>query len=133
MKQGRRRKRGTWWELEAIAIHGPDIKPPSYHEVRVPLLKLEKEHTKKLLILNETQKKAIGCSLMADGWRDRKGRALINFLVNTPRGSMFLESVDASSYSHTGTHFSCFLLMYFTYVYIHCSMYFTIIGCYVLY
>nr|KAJ0209892.1 hypothetical protein LSAT_V11C400211820 [Lactuca sativa] len=62
---------------------------------------LEKEHTKKLLILNETQKKAIGCSLMADGWRDRKGRALINFLVNTPRGSMFLEFVDASSYSHT--------------------------------
>ncbi|CAH1449748.1 unnamed protein product [Lactuca virosa] len=87
--------------LEAIAIHGPGMKPPSYHEVRVPLLKLEKEHTKKLLILNETEKKAIGCSLMADGWRDRKGRALINFLVNTPRGSMFLESVDASSYSHT--------------------------------
>ncbi|XP_023754955.1 uncharacterized protein LOC111903410 [Lactuca sativa] len=88
--------------LEAIAIHGPGMKPPSYHEVRVPLLKLEKEHTKKLLILNETEKNAIGCSLMADGWRDRKGRALINFLVNTPRGSMFLESVDASSYSHTG-------------------------------
>lgn len=88
--------------LEAIAIHGPGMKPPSYHEVRVPLLKLEKEHTKKLLILNETEKKAIGCSLMADGWRDRKGRSLINFLVNTPRGSMFLESVDASSYSHTG-------------------------------
>ncbi|CAH1447615.1 unnamed protein product [Lactuca virosa] len=87
--------------LEAIAIHGPGMKRPSYHEVRVPLLKLEKEHTKKLLILNETEKKAIGCSLMADGWRDRKGRALINFLVNTPRGSMFLESVDASSYSHT--------------------------------
>ncbi|CAH1438746.1 unnamed protein product [Lactuca virosa] len=87
--------------LEAITIHGPGMKPPSYHEVRVPLLKLEKEHTKKLLILNETEKKAIGCSLMADGWRDRKGRALINFLVNTPRGSMFLESVDASFYSHT--------------------------------
>ncbi|KAL4564166.1 hypothetical protein LXL04_028219 [Taraxacum kok-saghyz] len=88
--------------LEAIAIHGPGMKPPSYHEVRVPLLKLEKEHTKKLLILNETEKMAVGCSLMADGWRDRKGRSLINFLVNTPRGSMFLESVDASSYSHTG-------------------------------
>ncbi|KAD6454364.1 hypothetical protein E3N88_09070 [Mikania micrantha] len=52
---------------------------------------------------NEVEKSTYGCSLMADGWRDRKGRALINFLVNTPRGSMFMESVDASSYSHTDT------------------------------
>ncbi|KAL4584188.1 hypothetical protein LXL04_008780 [Taraxacum kok-saghyz] len=73
--------------LEAISIHGPGMKPPTYHEVRVPLLKLEKEHTKKLLIHNETEKMAVGCSLMADGWRDRKGRSLINFLVNTPRGN----------------------------------------------
>jgi hypothetical protein len=78
------------------------MKPPSYHEVRVPMLKLEMEHTKKIMQENEIEKTTYGCSLMADGWRDRKGRALINFLVNTPRGSMFIESVDASSYSHTG-------------------------------
>lgn len=88
--------------FQAIAEYGCDLKPPSYHEARVPMLKLEKEHTKKLVKDNELEKKLYGCSLMADGWRDRKGRALINFLVNTPRGSVFLESVDASSYSHTG-------------------------------
>lgn len=88
--------------LEAIARHGPGIKPPTYHEVRVPMLKLELEHTKKLMQDNVAEKSIYGCSLMADGWRDRKGRALINFLVNTPRGSMFIDSVDASSYSHTG-------------------------------
>lgn len=88
--------------LEAVALHGVGMKPPSYHEVRVPMLKLELAHTKLILQENETEKKTFGCSLMADGWRDRKGRALINFLVNTPLGSMFLESVDASSYSHTG-------------------------------
>ena len=44
----------------------------------------------------------IGCSIMADGWTDKKHRTLINFLVNSPRGSMFLESIDASSYSKTG-------------------------------
>lgn len=37
------------------------------------------------------------CSLMCDGWEDRKHRTLINFLVNTPRGSFFLESIDASA------------------------------------
>ncbi|XP_075500617.1 uncharacterized protein LOC142539215 [Primulina tabacum] len=39
---------------------------------------------------------------MADGWTDRKNRTLINFLVNGPRGTVFIESVDGSSYSHTG-------------------------------
>ncbi|KAJ9565872.1 hypothetical protein OSB04_001838 [Centaurea solstitialis] len=79
-----------------------DLKPPSYYEARVPMLKLEKEHTKKLLKENELEMKTFGCSLMADGWRDRKERALINLLVNTPQGSMFIGSIDASSYSHTG-------------------------------
>lgn len=106
--------------LEAIAIHGPGMKPPSYHEVRVPLLKLEKEHTKKLLILNETEKKEVGCSLMADGWRDRKGRSLINFLVNTPRGSMFLEFVDASSYSHTGKYLSSVFYCFYNVLTVFC-------------
>ncbi|KAJ0913426.1 hypothetical protein HanRHA438_Chr06g0285451 [Helianthus annuus] len=88
--------------IEAIGRYGFGMKPPTYHEVRVPMLKLEMEHTKKLLRDNEVEKSTYGCSLMVDGWRDRKGRALINFLVNTPQGSMFVESVDASSYSHTG-------------------------------
>ena len=34
---------------------------------------------------------------MADGWTDGKGRTLINFLVNCPKGSMFIEFIDTSS------------------------------------
>jgi hypothetical protein len=37
---------------------------------------------------------------MSDGWTDRRGRHLINFLVNSPEGTFFLESVDASSKVH---------------------------------
>ncbi|KAL6513274.1 hypothetical protein OROGR_020760 [Orobanche gracilis] len=88
--------------IEAIGVYGSGMKPPTYHEARVPMLKQEINHTKLLLKDNEIEKSVYGCSLMADGWRDRKGRSLINFLINTPRGSMFVESVDASSYSHTG-------------------------------
>ncbi|KAL6514877.1 hypothetical protein OROGR_020456 [Orobanche gracilis] len=88
--------------IEAIGVYGSGMKPPTYHEARVPMLKEEINHTKLLLKDNEIEKSVYGCSLMADGWRDRKGRSLINFLINTPRGSMFVESVDASSYSHTG-------------------------------
>ena len=33
------------------------------------------------------------CSIMSDGWTDRKE----NFLVNCYKGTMFMESIDASS------------------------------------
>ncbi|XP_016903105.2 uncharacterized protein LOC107992036 [Cucumis melo] len=39
---------------------------------------------------------------MADGWTDRRDRTLINFLVNIPKGTMFIESIDASSYVKDG-------------------------------
>ena len=39
---------------------------------------------------------------MSDGWSDRKGRTLINFLVNSPRGTVFLSSIDASDEIKTG-------------------------------
>jgi hypothetical protein len=44
--------------------------------------------------------KHYGCTLMSDGWSDRRGRHLINLLVNSPEGTYFLESVDASSEVH---------------------------------
>ncbi|RWR97228.1 hypothetical protein CKAN_02665000 [Cinnamomum micranthum f. kanehirae] len=40
-----------------------------------------------------------GCSIMVDGWTDKKTRTLLNFLVNCPEGTMFVESIDASSFS----------------------------------
>ena len=33
---------------------------------------------------------------MSDGWTDGRSRTILNFLVACPKGTMFLESVDAS-------------------------------------
>ena len=85
---------------EAIGQYGPGYKPPSYHEVRVPLLAKTVEQTNKLKEKHEAGWKQYGCTLMLDGWTDRRGRHLINFLVNSPEGTFFLESVDASSQVH---------------------------------
>jgi hypothetical protein len=41
-----------------------------------------------------------GCTLMSDGWNDRRGRQLINFLDRSPEGTYFMESVDASNVQH---------------------------------
>ena len=35
---------------------------------------------------------------MSDGWTNRKGRTLLNFLVHYPKGTMFIKSMDASKH-----------------------------------
>ncbi|XP_059669339.1 uncharacterized protein LOC132314495 [Cornus florida] len=87
---------------KAIGQHGPGIKPPSYHEVRVPLLKKELEHIDNLMQDHREEWARYRCTIMADRWEDKRRRCLINFLVNCPKGTMFIQSVDASSYSKTG-------------------------------
>ena len=40
---------------------------------------------------------------MSNGWTDGKGRTLINFLVHCPRGTMFIKSIDGSTYVKDAT------------------------------
>ncbi|PNY14079.1 hypothetical protein L195_g010751, partial [Trifolium pratense] len=88
--------------IEAICNYGAHLKPPSYHELRVPMLKEELRLTHEMLESNRKEQAKYGCSIMSDGWTDTKGRTLINFLVNCPAGTMFVKSVDASAYMKTG-------------------------------
>ena len=39
---------------------------------------------------------------MSDGWTNRKERTLVNFFVNCSKGTMFMQSIDASSMIKTG-------------------------------
>jgi hypothetical protein len=61
------------------------------------LLKETVKSTSDLREEHERAWKHYGCTLMSDGWSDRRGRHLINFLVNSPERTYFLESVEASS------------------------------------
>ncbi|RVX09356.1 hypothetical protein CK203_015304 [Vitis vinifera] len=79
-----------------VANFGLEFKPPSMHELRTWILK---EEVNDLSIIMEDHKKAwkqYGCSIMSDGWTDGKSRCLINFLVNSPAGTWFMKSIDAS-------------------------------------
>lgn len=88
--------------VEAIGQYGPNLKPPSYHELRVSLLKKELAYTDDLFKSHKEAWVKHGCSVMSDGWTDQRGRSLMNFLVNCPAGTMFVKSIDASSYVKTG-------------------------------
>ncbi|RLN13241.1 hypothetical protein C2845_PM09G18680 [Panicum miliaceum] len=86
--------------IEATAQYGSGYRPLTYHELREPLLEKVVKETDDLRKKHEDAWKQYGCTLMSDGWTDRRGHHLINFLVNSPEGTFFLESVDASSEVH---------------------------------
>jgi hypothetical protein len=89
--------------FEAASIVGPRYKPPTYHELRGPILQNEKtDCTQRLQELRDSWQ-FTGCTVMSDGWTDGKGRTLLNFLVHCPRGTMFLKSVDASAHVKDAT------------------------------
>ncbi|CAM8905607.1 unnamed protein product [Rhodiola kirilowii] len=83
--------------VESIGQFGPGLKPPSFHKLRVPLLEKAKSETGKLREAHEKSWKLYGCTLMCDGWTDKRTRHLINFLVNSQEGTFFLSSTDVSS------------------------------------
>jgi len=42
---------------------------------------------------------------MSDGWTDKRRRTLLNFLVNSPKGIVFLKSIDPSHITKTADKF----------------------------
>jgi len=70
--------------VEATAQFGSGYKPPSPYQFGEPLLKDAVKLTSTMREDHERAWKHFGCTLMSDGWTDRRGRHLINFLVNSP-------------------------------------------------
>jgi hypothetical protein len=88
--------------LQSVAKHGLGFKPPSYHDIRVKYLKQEVLATNEALAVHRATWKKTSCTIMTYGWTDmRRRRTILNFLVNSPRGTVFLKSVDASAISKT--------------------------------
>lgn len=45
--------------------------------------------------------KSVALNSMMDQWTDKRMGTMLNFLVNSPKGTMFLKSIDASRISKT--------------------------------
>ncbi|XP_020267038.1 uncharacterized protein LOC109842592 [Asparagus officinalis] len=88
--------------LKSVGAFGPNLSPSTFHQLRESLLKKEKKYTEDLMQPHKEVWAKKGCSFMSDGWTDRKERTLINFLVNSPHGTIFLSSIDASDEIKTG-------------------------------
>ncbi|KAL5153357.1 hypothetical protein HKD37_19G052923 [Glycine soja] len=71
--------------------------PSGYNKLRTTLLQNERRHVENLLqpIKNAWSQK--GVSIVSDGWSDPQRRSLINFMVVTESGPMFLKAIDCSN------------------------------------
>nr|GEW67003.1 zinc finger, CCHC-type [Tanacetum cinerariifolium] len=63
--------------IYAIGEYGRGMPAPSYHNLRVTLLKDALEDTKKFVDSFKPQWQKYGCSIMSDFWTDRKGRSCV--------------------------------------------------------
>ncbi|GLJ27231.1 hypothetical protein SUGI_0533890 [Cryptomeria japonica] len=91
--------RNPYWQpmIDAIAAVGPGFQAPSCESLRVGMLKDAVEDVQDVVKQHRLQWARTGCSIMSDGWTDRRNRTLINFLVSCEIGTVFLKSVDASN------------------------------------
>ncbi|CAO2199203.1 unnamed protein product [Urochloa humidicola] len=77
--------------IDAIVAFGSGYKGPLCNVMRGRLLAKCVEETKKFVDGFRKVWRETGCTIMADGWTDRKRRTLINFLVYCPKGHEILE------------------------------------------
>uniref|UniRef100_A0A6N2NC96 BED-type domain-containing protein n=1 Tax=Salix viminalis TaxID=40686 RepID=A0A6N2NC96_SALVM len=82
--------------LDAVASIGPGFKGPSFHDLRGPLLKDVVHNVHEYILSIKADWRVYGCSIMADGWTNRRNAPIMNFLAYSPRGTVFLKSVDTS-------------------------------------
>ena len=80
--------------IAGVSAAPPGHKPPSYYQLRVPLLARAKARLAPKLAAFLAAAKRTGCVICTDGWFDARNRSLFNFLVVTPSGAYFLMSVD---------------------------------------
>ena len=83
---------------DVIVVVGLGYNSATSEELRGPILKAEKQDINSRLTELKKTWEVSGCTVMSDGWTDRKGRTLLNFLVHCPKGTMFIKSVDASAH-----------------------------------
>ncbi|XP_028797413.1 uncharacterized protein LOC114752881 [Neltuma alba] len=82
--------------VDGIASIGPGFKAPSAYDFKTNLLSDWRKECQLLIDSHRAKWKNNGCTLMADGWTDVRQRTLINFLVYSTHGMVFVKSVDAS-------------------------------------
>ncbi|KAH0638781.1 hypothetical protein KY285_035367 [Solanum tuberosum] len=85
--------------VRATLSPGQTIKFPSCQELKGWILEDAVKEMRQYVTEIRNSWASTGCSILLDGWIDSDGRNLINTLVYSPRGTIYLRSSDISSFS----------------------------------
>lgn len=85
--------------INATLAHGQiGYKLPSCEDLKGWILKEEVKEMQQYVKDVRNSWENTGCSILLDGWMDQKGRNLINVLVDSPKGTIYVRSCDISGY-----------------------------------
>ncbi|XP_020526782.1 uncharacterized protein LOC18440820 [Amborella trichopoda] len=84
--------------IDAIISCGFGFKSPSASELRGWILKEEVREVNERLKEVRCSWATTGCSVLCDTWTDEEGRTFLNFVVDCPKGAIYLKSIDASEF-----------------------------------
>jgi len=84
---------------EMIEKYRSHYRPSSYHDVREELLKQAVRKIDDTLQEFRDKWKRTCSLIMSDGWTNKRRHLVCNFLVNSPKGIVFLYSLDISNIS----------------------------------
>ncbi|XP_057856565.2 uncharacterized protein LOC131065967 isoform X2 [Cryptomeria japonica] len=98
--------RSPYWQemVDALTICGAGFKAPSEIDLSGPILTELVNDVKKELGDQRQIWSTKGCTIMTDGWTDRRNRTLLNFLVSSTGGTVFIKSIDASAHCKNATY-----------------------------
>ena len=82
--------------VAAIARHGASYTAPKYDVLRTTLLDRAGARCEAKGVAFLAKEHKGGFTICYDGWTDAASRALLNLLVATPSGSLFLDAVDTN-------------------------------------
>jgi Protein of unknown function (DUF 659)/hAT family C-terminal dimerisation region len=82
--------------VSQTALNNGVYKNPRRKALAGDMLIQERRLVEKDLDVYKGGLKDTGCTLSSDGWSDITSKPLINLIVNTPKGEMFLEAVNTS-------------------------------------
>ena len=90
--------------LKVVANVGPSFKAPSAYQLRKKLLNGEIKNVEVDLMEIKEYWKTYGCTIVSDGWTDIRNRSIVNVLVSSMYGTIFLKSIDTSGHIKTGEY-----------------------------
>uniref|UniRef100_A0A8R7P818 BED-type domain-containing protein n=1 Tax=Triticum urartu TaxID=4572 RepID=A0A8R7P818_TRIUA len=90
--------------LQSIGQYSEDLPGPSPYEMGGPFLKKRKKKVMESFKAHREAWELTGCTIMTDAWTDIRGRGVMNLVVHSAYGVVFLDSFDCSVVKKDGKY-----------------------------